>query len=247
MTESGLLLEARALSVGYGGRVVLSGIDLSIASGELWFLLGPNGAGKTTLLGTLLGLLPPLSGAVRRAPALAGGRCVGFLSQRAEWDPSIPTTVAEFVALGTAGLDLAPAARRDNVAWALARTGLQTQAREDLRSLSGGQRRRAFVARALARRPPLLILDEPTAGWDPPSRDGFLRLIADLNRRERLAVVVTTHDAAAAAHATHAALLAGGRCIAGPVASVLTPADLARAYGAPPGAGMDRPGEGGTA
>ena len=137
------VIEAQGLVLGYDGRVVLRDVDITIRPGEFWFLLGPNGSGKTTLLRALLGVLPPRAGRLSLHPDLAGRRRIGVVPQRCDLNPALPTTVREFVLLGTVGAR-AP--------------GREEQAREGRRASRRGSRRpprrrpRARPARAPASR-----------------------------------------------------------------------------------------------
>jgi ABC-type Mn2+/Zn2+ transport system ATPase subunit len=220
--------------LGYSDRVVLDRVDLRIAEGEFWFFLGPNGSGKSTLLRAILGTLPVQAGSIRRSPAVARPARIGFVPQRCDLNPSVPTTVREFVSLGLVGIADARRTGRERMAWALDRSGLAGMAGRDYWSLSGGQRQRALLARALIRRPALYIVDEPTTGLDPPSQDLLMASLADLNRDERLTILFVTHDLPLAArYASHVALFLGGSVEAGPRDAVLRPESLRRAYGLP--------------
>jgi ABC-type Mn2+/Zn2+ transport system ATPase subunit len=219
------------LAVGYRGRAVITDVDWTVRAGDYWFLLGPNGSGKTTLLRAVLGLITPLAGSLQRDPELASLPHTGFVPQQSRTNPTLPTTVREFVSLGAVGLR-----QRDptSLAWSLARVGIADLAQRDLRALSGGQRQRALVARALIRRPRLLVLDEPTEGLDVASEEAFLAAIAELQQEERMTLLFVTHKLRIAArHATHVALFQAGRVRAGPRDAVLVPADLEAAFGVP--------------
>ncbi|MCK6553292.1 metal ABC transporter ATP-binding protein [Candidatus Binatia bacterium] len=231
-TEREVLLHARALAVGYGRTPVLRDVDIEIRRGDFWCLLGPNGTGKTTLLRTLLGLLPPQSGEVWRAPNAGDSTHIGFVPQRCELNPHVPTTVREFVQLGTVGLGLGRAEAQRRLAWALERVGLGQLVAAGYWALSGGQRQRALLARALVRAPNVLLLDEPTNGLDPAVEAAFLGLLFELQRSEARAIAFVTHDLGiAAAHATHVALFHDGRVLAGARAEVLTADNLECIYG----------------
>jgi ABC-type Mn2+/Zn2+ transport system ATPase subunit len=226
------LFEARDLCIGYGGSAVVRDLNLTIRPGDFWFLLGPNGAGKTTLLRTLLGLTPALAGVFWRHPQLGQLEHIGFVPQRCDLNPSLPTTIREFIVLGLVGLHLDAPVRRERLAWALERVGLDGLAREDYWSLSGGQRQRALLARALIRQPTVLVLDEPTVGLDPTAEDTLLQLLGDLNRADRRTLLLVTHDLGIAAkYATHVALFHDGNVVAGARREVLTRANLQRIYG----------------
>jgi ABC-type Mn2+/Zn2+ transport system ATPase subunit len=228
------VIGVRGLAVGYPGRRVLADVDWRVSAGDYWFLLGPNGSGKTTLLRAVLGLLRPQAGEIERDPSAASLEHTGFVPQQARINPTLPTTVHEFVGLGAVGL---PRSARDarSLEWALARVGLAELAQRDLRALSGGQRQRALVARALVRHPRLLVLDEPTEGLDVASEEAFLATIDELHRAEHLTVLFVTHKLRIAArYATHVALFGSGRVRTGPRDAVLVAADLEATFGVPP-------------
>lgn len=234
MSEARALISARGLALGYRGQPVLRDVDWTVRSGESWFLLGPNGCGKTTLVRGVLGLLAPLAGTLVRDPIIASLENTGFVPQRSHTNPTLPTTIGEFVALGAVGI---PRSARDEEAlpWALDRVGLGGFADRDLRALSGGQRQRALVARALVRRPRLLVLDEPTEGVDVASEEVFLETLEALRREEDLTLLFVTHKLRIAArHATHVALFRRGRMRAGPRDAILDPVHLEAAFGVPP-------------
>jgi zinc transport system ATP-binding protein len=228
-----VVLEARDLALAYdGGKRVLEHVALSVRAGDFWFLLGPNGSGKTTLLHAILGLVPPAAGELRLHPALGARERIGFVPQRCDLNPALPTTVREFVLLGTVGVR---ATRREEAArleWALAHAGLAGMARQSYWALSGGQRQRALVARALVRRPSVLILDEPTSHLDPGVEETLLQLLAELNREERLTILVVTHHIRAAAlHATHVGLIRDRTVVAGERDRILDRATVERLFG----------------
>lgn len=232
MHDTACLVQATALTLGYAHRPVLQDLSLTLHPGEFWCCLGLNGAGKTTLLHTLLGALAPQQGQLWRHPALTTQHGLGFVPQRCALNPTLPTTVQEFVLLGTVGTTQRRRERQAHLHWALARVGLDGMARRDYWSLSGGQQQRALVARALIRRPRLLLLDEPTSGFDPPTTEVLLDCLATLQRDERVTVFCVTHDLPLMVrYATHLLLLADGRGIAGPASEVLTPDALASVYG----------------
>lgn len=222
------------LRLGYADRVVLDGVNLRVTDGEFWFLLGPNGAGKSTLLKAILGTLRPLAGAVRRRDDIARPDRIGFVPQRCDLNPALPTTVREFVALGLVGINASRREQESRLGGSLHRSGLAGMASRNYWSLSGGQRQRALLARAIIRRPALFIVDEPTSGLDPSSQDLLMRSLADLNREERLTVLFVTHDLPLAArYASHVALFLDGTVVAGPYQQVLRPDLMQRAYGLP--------------
>lgn len=206
-----VLLRVEGLRLAYGARDVLHDASLEVRRGEFWFLLGGNGSGKTTFLRSLLGIVPPRAGRLWLSPALHGRAGIGFVPQHCDINPSLPTTVREFVSLGLVGLDVPRAARAPRLARALERVGLSALAARDYWSLSGGQRQRALVARGLVREPLLLILDEPMNHLDPDAEESVLADLVQLNRSDGLALLLVTHDVAMAErHATHIATFGGG-------------------------------------
>jgi len=198
------LIAMTAASVGYDGVAVLRGITWSVSAGQAWFLIGRNGAGKSTLLATAIGRLAPLAGEVRRRPGLV----IASVPQHCNLTHDLPVTVTEFV--GSALVDLTRAERSACVTTALATCGLTQVADRQMWRISGGERRRAMIARAVGRRPDLLALDEPFAGLDA---DGERDLMALLNRLrgEGVTIICITHDwALAAAQASQVAMIAEG-------------------------------------
>lgn len=232
MGDANPLLRATGLAVSYGRRSVLRDVHLEIGEGEFWFFLGPNGTGKTTLLRCILGMLKPRSGELWRDPSMAGQERIGFVPQRCDLNPTLPTTVREFVLMGLVGLRCDRNEKQERLTWALAKVDLDARRNDDFWSLSGGQRQRALVARALVRRPRMLILDEPTNGLDLPTEESLLGFLAELNARERLTMIFVTHDLALAArHGSHFALFHDGTVTAGTGERVLHGEGLRQTYG----------------
>ncbi|HOS44641.1 MAG TPA: ATP-binding cassette domain-containing protein [Armatimonadota bacterium] len=175
---------------------MLPDVSLAVAPGEVLGILGPNGAGKTTLLKTLLGLLPPVRGAIS-VPAGRARVRFGYVPQRQVVDETFPLTAADVVLMGRYGL-LRPGRRpgRDDHAAtlrALAEVGMADQARRLYRELSGGQKQRVAIARALAGQPTVLVLDEPTTDMDLGSERAILELIQRLRAEHGLTVLVVSH------------------------------------------------------
>ncbi len=178
----------------FGGVWALKGIDLEIRQGEFFGLLGPNGAGKSTLINTIGGLVHPTAGRVQILGYDTGRdyrqarRCIGVVPQELVYDPFF--TVEEMVRnqAGYFGV-------WGNEAWIqelLQALDLDDKRDSNMRQLSGGMKRRVLIAQALAHRPPIAILDEPTAGVDVELRQGLWRFAQRLNR-EGMTVVLTTH------------------------------------------------------
>jgi ABC-type Mn2+/Zn2+ transport system ATPase subunit len=196
------LIALEGVAMGYGRAPILSGIDLALGAGDFLGLIGPNGAGKSTLLKTMLGILPPVAGRVRRRRDLR----VGYVPQHSRIDPIFPLTAREVVRSGGIGtkppgsgrLRLASSSREE-AEEALTRLGIAHLGDRPLRDLSGGQQQRVLIARALVRRPDLLVLDEPTAGMDIPSEQELLDFVTALSRDEGLAVLLVVHQISLAA------------------------------------------------
>ncbi|MFJ9621793.1 heme ABC transporter ATP-binding protein [Streptomyces sp. NPDC101181] len=235
------VVEAAGLSVRLGGRQVLDSVDLTAHAGEVVALVGPNGAGKSTLLAALAADLPAGSGEVRidgrpatawSAPELALRRSV--LPQSAAL--SFPFPVEDVVRMGRAPWSGTEREDEDDaaVATAMAATEVTRFAGRPFSALSGGEKARVALARVLAQRAPLMLLDEPTAALDLRHQELVLRIC-----RERAAagdaVVVVLHDLGlAAAHADRAAVLHDGRIAElGPPERVFTGELLGEVYRQP--------------
>ncbi len=178
------LIAASGVAVRYGAAPpVLRDIDFAIRPGEIVTIVGPNGSGKSTFLRAVLGMIPVARGQVTRP----GGLRLGYVPQRLHLDPTLPITVARFLTLHQP----MPAGQ---VAALLARVGVPDLAGQAMGTLSGGQFQRVLLARALAGRPQLLALDEPTQGLDQAGIAGFYRLIAELRAEIGCAVLSVSHD-----------------------------------------------------
>ena len=179
-------VSARGLHVELGGAAILHHVDLTVADGEVVALLGANGSGKSTLVRALIGVVPAGRGEV----SLLGrplGRSVpwdriGYVPQRVSATTGVPATAEEVVVSGTihGRRVLPPRDARARAREALASVGLADAAGRAVRELSGGQQQRVLIARALVRRPDLLLLDEPVAGVDLPSQEAFAAALSGL-------------------------------------------------------------------
>ena len=230
-SEPEVLVRASGLELGYGAAPVVRDVDLEIRRGEFWFLIGPNGSGKTTLLRGLLGLLPVAAGTLERDAVRTAPARLGFVPQHCDINPTLPTTVREFVSLGFVNSRITPSERAAALAAALARVGLEGREAMGYWALSGGQRQRALVARALVRRPELSILDEPTEWLDVATESSLLRTLEALNREGMTLLLVTHKLELAARFATHVALFSAGRVRAGPRVDVLVPDAIEAVFG----------------
>ena len=181
--EGEALIAARGLSVKANGAAVLQSVDLEVRSGEIVTLVGPNGAGKTTLVRSLLGLLRPDGGTVLRRRDLV----IGYVPQRLAVDPVLPLTVRRFLLL--AGRIPEAVLRR-----VLDEVGAAALADRSVAEISGGEFQRVLLARALARDPQLLILDEPVQGVDFGGQFELFRLIARIRDARRCGILLVSHD-----------------------------------------------------
>ncbi|WP_017624538.1 metal ABC transporter ATP-binding protein [Nocardiopsis chromatogenes] len=244
-------IDARGLTVRYGDVLALDGADLTLDPGTVCALLGANGSGKSTLFSALIGLVPLAAGQVRlhgRTPDRARKQgLVAYVPQSERIDQAFPVRVADVVMMGRYG-HMGPTRRprradRDAVDAALERTGLTGLAHRQIGALSGGQRKRAFVARGIAQGADVFLLDEPFAGVDKGSEATITGVLGAM-RAEGRTLLVSTHDLAGVGGFCDRAVLLQRRVLAdGPPEQVLTPERLARAFGlgaAGPG-GPDRP------
>jgi iron complex transport system ATP-binding protein len=236
------IAELAGVTVVYRGRAVVRVADLAIAPGERVALIGPNGAGKSTLLRVLAGLVVPSDGQVSlggdpvaRLPRAAIARRLAAVPGQA----ALPfaTRVEEVVALGRLPHEdpFRGAGPADRVAVdaAIARVGIGALRGRDVRELSLGERQLVLIALAVAQGAPLLVLDEPTVHLDLRHQVAVMELIADLNRRDGVAVLAVLHDLALAAHFfPRLVLLDGGRVVEdGPPERVLTPERVWSTFG----------------
>jgi ABC-type Mn2+/Zn2+ transport system ATPase subunit len=204
------LLHACGLVVGRDAPL-LRDVNWELRAGECWFLLGANGAGKSTLLLTLLGLLPPLGGRVVMAEGVRTRRSVGYVPQQGAAALALPMTAREYVELGLCDLPLPRREAAQRAEEGLARMALSAESARRLDRMSLGQRRRVSVARALARRRELLILDEPTANLDPEAAGQLAVDLDRLRREDGMCVLHCSHDLwLAERFATHVARIGGG-------------------------------------
>ena len=176
------LLNLATVSKRFAQRLVLDNISMAITQGEITTVIGPNGAGKSTLLKIILGLIAPDSGTIERSSELR----IGYMPQKLYVDPTLPLTTQRFLRLA----DTASSACDK----ALELTGISHLKHNEFQNLSGGEMQRVLLARAIVRRPNLLVLDEPVQGVDINGQNELYRIITNLTKILNCAVVLVSHD-----------------------------------------------------
>jgi zinc transport system ATP-binding protein len=177
------VLTLASVSFAVDGREILHNISLEIDAGQIVTLIGPNGAGKTSLIKIAMGLQKPTSGTVHLKPDTR----IGYMPQRLHMEPTIPLRVNRF-------LGLAPGANAGNIRQTLDEVGASHVIDSAVASLSGGELQRVLLARALLRKPGLLVLDEPTQGVDLKGQAELYSLITRIRDRHHCSVLMVSHD-----------------------------------------------------
>ncbi len=230
-------LELEHVTVSYNGRPALDDVSFEIPHGAQVAVVGPNGAGKSTLFKALVGLLPLRSGRILIHGQALGRHqdCVAYIPQRGEVDLRFPVSVLDVVMMGRYGhfgwFGRAQPFDRQIALRSLDQLGMAGLANRPIGELSGGQQQRAFLARALAQEPHILLMDEPFTGIDAATQEATLRLLDDL-RAEQVTVLVSTHDLNLAAERFDRIILLNHRLVAyGTRAEVFTTAHVNQAFG----------------
>jgi ABC-type Mn2+/Zn2+ transport system ATPase subunit len=226
------LIRFEKVTCRYGSDPVLVNVDLALSEGDFVGVVGPSGSGKTTLLRAVAGAIRPIAGRIVRHPRAA----FGYVPQVETVNWYFPVTVREAVLMSRIDGRVLPWASRQDRREAdevLDRLGIGDLWSRHIRELSGGQQQRVFIARAMLRRPRLLLLDEPTSGVDVRTRHDVMHLIHELHH-EGMAIVLTTHDLnGIAAHLPRLICLNREVIATGRPQDVITPDVLERTYGAP--------------
>lgn len=221
LVPSDTLVEVKGAGLNRGGRWLVREIDLSIKRGEIVTLIGPNGSGKSTTAKMALGTLEPDEGTSFRAPNLT----VGYVPQSLNIDWTVPLRVERFMRL-TAPLSAG------RIEKALDRVGIAHLAKAEVRTLSGGEFQRALLARAIAREPELLVLDEPVQGVDHAGQVALYRLISEIRDELNCGVLLISHDLHVVMAASDTVLCLNGHiCCQGAPSSVVQNPDYLRLFG----------------
>lgn len=241
-TENHQALESANLifqevTAGYGEKAILQNISLEIPQGLHVAVVGPNGAGKTTLFKALLSLLPLWRGRIliHGKPFGQHQDCIAYIPQRGEVDWRFPVTVEDVVMMGRyakTGMFRHPDSHdRKVVRESMKRLGIAEYANSRINELSGGQQQRAFLARALAQEPHILIMDEPFTGVDFTTQEVTLETLDSL-REDKVTVLVSTHDLNMASGHFDRVILLNHELIAyAPPAEVMTRENIQKAFG----------------
>lgn len=195
------------LSLGYDGKPVAENLSFSVNKGDYLCIVGENGSGKSTLVKALLRINPPLGGKIVEGEGFSY-KSIGYLPQQTQVQRDFPASVLEIVLSGFVGrMGMRPFYKKEEKQQALnniKKLGIESLAERSYRELSGGQQQRVLLARALCATGEMLLLDEPVAGLDPKVTKEMYELIANLNRRDGITVIMVSHDIVAATqYASH--------------------------------------------
>lgn len=230
-------LETHDLTVAYGKKPVLYGIDIQVPEGKLIGIIGPNGAGKSTLIKAIMGVVPMTSGWVEifGKPFKKNAKRVGYVPQRESVDWDFPVSVMDVVLMGRygrLGWFSRPKKRDKDIAReSLDKVGMLPFANRQISNLSGGQQQRVFLARALAQESDLYLMDEPFVGVDAATESAIIEVLHELRRMGKT-ILVVHHDLPTAKKYFDMLLLLNMRVVAfGPTAEVFTNELLQKTYG----------------
>lgn len=237
-------IECKNLSMGYGGKKVIEGIDFSLFGGEYLCIIGENGAGKSTLMKGLLGLMKPIGGKIVYGGGLKPSQ-IGYLSQQNGAGRDFPASVFEVVLSGRLNrLGARPFYRREDKQDALKkmeRLGIAPLKNQSFQELSGGQKQRVLLARALCAAEKMILLDEPAAGLDPVVTEELYGFIGSVNQNDGVTVIMVSHDLRAAyRYASHILFVSNRQLFFGKKEEFLKTAE-AKQYGRMEGGKSDEP------
>ena len=191
------LISVCKLKLGFGKNVTISDVDFEINSGDFVCIVGANGSGKTTLIKAILGLVSPILGAIKFGDGITLTD-IGYLPQELNLEQNFPALVSEVVLSGCLSkmhhricYDKSEQQKMQEV---LKRLGILKLKDLSFNELSGGQKQKVLLARALVSEPKLLILDEPSNNLDHESREGFYQILTELNKSKKITILMVTHD-----------------------------------------------------
>jgi iron complex transport system ATP-binding protein len=241
VSDAASRLSCRGLAVGVAGRTLCADVNLDVRAGERWVVVGPNGAGKTTLVATLAGLRAPMAGAITYDAAPLASLSPRERARKRGWLPQdsvdfFPATVLETVLVGRhpylGRFEWESAADVERARAALLRFGLAGFEARDVRTLSGGERRRVALAALVAQEPELMLMDEPSSHLDLGQQVGALDALSGLAGERGTALVMVLHDLhLALRYADFAIALGTGRAVTGPADDVLAVDAMSALYG----------------
>jgi zinc transport system ATP-binding protein len=203
VSEQNVLFDIDGISLRYGSELILDNVTLQVKRGDFLALIGPNGSGKSTLIRIVLGLLKPGKGTVRimgqDLDEFNAWHRLGYVPQKVtDLDPLFPASVKEVVAMGLLSDKKWPRFMNSDdealIDEALDLMEMRRYKNRRVWALSGGQQQRVFIARALASRPEILLLDEPTAGVDGATQERFYDMLERINREKGVTMILVTHD-----------------------------------------------------
>ncbi len=221
-TQAAALIDARSVGVRRSGRWLVRSVDLQIRRGEIVTLIGPNGSGKSTTAKMITGVLKPDEGEIRRAAGLK----IGYLPQKLVIDWTMPLTVARL-------MELTGRHSAADIAQALEKVGVGHLAQAEVQHLSGGEFQRALIARAMVRKPDLLVLDEPVQGVDFTGEVALYQLIRDIRDETGCGVLLISHDLHVVMAQTDTVICLNGHvCCRGTPETVISSPQYTRMFGA---------------
>ncbi len=235
------IIEVEQLNIARNGRTIIEDAIFTIEPGTYMGVVGPNGGGKTTLMQAILGELPAESGSIKIMGVpledFTEWNQIAFVSQYSiNFDEKFPLTVKELVGLGRINKNnLGRPLKKDDwleVDEALKFMGISDLANRRIGQLSGGQKQRVFVAKAIVRKPRILILDEPASGIDPEAQERFYMILANLNVKQGTTILIVSHDLAAVFCRMNHVMCINKRVYTSPITADVDPNDvLQKAYG----------------
>ena len=181
-------IDAKGLCLGYGGKTIVSGLDFTVSRGDFIAVVGENGSGKTTLIKTLAGLIPKTGG------SLAVSRGIGYLPQGDELMRDFPASCEEIVYSGLSAHPFISKSEKARAKALMEKLNILPLAKKSFGTLSGGQQRRVLLARAYLCAKELLLLDEPATALDPAATQEMYEILADINQKDGITVIMISHD-----------------------------------------------------